>query len=133
MSSGVSAPSTRTPALRQRDFLVRLAQRRLLERLAGLDDAARQRHLSAVAAERVGAHGQHDVRASREREQQQQAGGVADRAGEAGRPARGAAAARAGPARRQPGRGLASAEDRSAIRAEKERGNWQTLNGNRKR
>ena len=51
---------------RQRDFLVRLAQRRLLERLARLDDAARQRHLPAVP-ERVGAHGEHDVRVARRR------------------------------------------------------------------
>ena len=52
MSSGVSAPSTRTPSSGRRDLLVRLAQRRLLERFAGLDDAARQRDLAAVPQRR---------------------------------------------------------------------------------
>ena len=71
----------------QRHFLVRLAQRRLLERFAGIDDAARQRHLAAVPAERIGANGQDDVRAVVVRKQEQQSGGVTDARGiETGRP-----------------------------------------------
>ena len=58
---------------RQRDLLVRFAQRRLLEGFARLDDAARQRHLAAVPAERLRAHRQHDVRAIADRKTQQQA------------------------------------------------------------
>ena len=46
---------------RQRDFLVRFAQRSLCVGFAGLGDAARQRHLAAVAAERVGPNSQDDV------------------------------------------------------------------------
>src|SRR5437867_2017085 len=49
----------------QPDFLVRLAQRGLLDGFAWLDAAAWQRHLTAVTPERVGAHGKHDVRVSR--------------------------------------------------------------------
>jgi len=48
MSSGVNAPSNPDRCQRQRHFFVRLAKRRLLVRLARLDDPARQRHLSAV-------------------------------------------------------------------------------------
>ena len=106
----------------ERDFFVRLAQRRLLERLARFDDAARQRHLAAVPAERVGADGQHDVRVVLAREEEQQAGGVAERAPHpAGQAPRGRGAIRACAA--APGRGLASATERSAIRTENERGN----------
>ena len=41
---------------RQPDFFVRLPQRRLLEGFARFHDAARQRHLSAVASERAGSN-----------------------------------------------------------------------------
>ena len=51
----------------QRDFFVRLPQRRLLERLAGIDHAARQRHLPAMT-QRVGAHGEDDVRFRHDRQ-----------------------------------------------------------------
>ena len=67
MSSGVSAPSTRTSSSGSADLLVRLAQRRLLEGLARIDDAAGQRHLAAMA-QRLGAHGEDDVRLSRSTE-----------------------------------------------------------------
>ena len=71
MSSGVSAPRTRTAVEWQRDLFVRFAQRRLLERLAGIDHAARQRHLTAMP-QRVGAHGEDDVRVASRSETQQQ-------------------------------------------------------------
>ena len=62
----------------QRDFFVRLAQGRLFERFAGLDDAARQRHLSTVSPQRLGAHGQHDVSTPGARKEEQQASRIAN-------------------------------------------------------
>ena len=41
---------------------MRFTKGRLLESLACFDDAARKRHLPAVAPERVGPKGQQDVR-----------------------------------------------------------------------
>src|SRR5437763_13725781 len=46
---------------RKRDLFMRIAQRRLLERLTRLEHAARQRHLTAVPPQCFGAHGQDDV------------------------------------------------------------------------
>ena len=87
MSIGVSAPSTRLASTRQRDLFVRFAQRGLLERFAGLDDAARQRHLPAVPPERVRANSEHDVCACLVGKHQQESGRVAYARGvEAGRP-----------------------------------------------
>ena len=59
------------------DLFMRLAQRRVLERFAAIDGAARQRHLAAVAIERFGADGQHEVRPIVARKEQQQPGGMA--------------------------------------------------------
>ena len=44
------------------DLLVRLAKRRLLEGFAGIDHAARQRHLTAMPFERIGSHRQQHAR-----------------------------------------------------------------------
>src|SRR5207244_732490 len=63
---------------RERVFFVRFAERRLLECSAWIEHAARQRHLTAVTAERVGAHGEHDVRAIVDRKDKQQARRMAD-------------------------------------------------------
>jgi len=49
---------------RQRDLLVRLAERRLLERLPRIDNAARQRDLAAMP-QRISADGEDDVGLSR--------------------------------------------------------------------
>ena len=57
---------------------MRLAQRRLLECLAWFDDAARQRHLSAVPSERARAKREHDVRTPGDGKHQQQPGRIAD-------------------------------------------------------
>ena len=81
MSIGVSEPRIRASATRQADFLVRLTQRRLLERFARIDDAARQRDLSAVPAERVRANGQHEMGAAVDRKDQQQARRMANSGG----------------------------------------------------
>ena len=47
----------------ERDLFVRFTQRCMWVRLSGLDDTARQRHLTAVAPERTGANGEHKLRA----------------------------------------------------------------------
>ena len=109
MSSGVSAPSTRTPSSASADLLVRLAQRRLLERLARIDDAARAatpgRRAAAPRRARSGRCAPRPTMNAESRgvaercsaasaasafgfgKHQQQAGGVADaRRVEAGRP-----------------------------------------------
>ena len=59
-------------------FFVCLAQRGLIDRLARIDHAAGQRHLSTVTLERVGAHGQDDVRPIVERKREEQTGGAPD-------------------------------------------------------
>ena len=56
------------------DLLVRLAQRRLFERLTRFDDAAGQRDLAAVPLERAGAHGQNEMRAVLGGKEQQEPG-----------------------------------------------------------
>lgn len=66
---------------REGDFLVGLTQRRLLERLARVHGAARQRDLSAVPAQRVRSNGQHDMRAMVDRKDQQQARRMANPGG----------------------------------------------------
>ena len=69
------------------DLLVCFAERRLFERLARFDDAAGQRDLAAVPLERAGAYGQDEMRAVLEREEQQEAGRMANpRPVEVGRP-----------------------------------------------
>ena len=69
-------PAEHSTSSIESDFLVRFAQRRLLECFAGVDDAARQRDLTAVPPG-VRPHRQHDVRAIVDREDQQQAGRMA--------------------------------------------------------
>jgi hypothetical protein len=61
---------------RQPHFLAGFPERGLFERFAGIDDAARQRNLAAVTAERIGADRQENVRVrlsiySRREDQQQ--------------------------------------------------------------
>ena len=54
------------------DFFVRFAKRRLLIGFASIDHAARQRDLSAVASQTLGANRQDDIRARPVRDQQDQ-------------------------------------------------------------
>ena len=58
---------------RQADLFVRLAQRGLHDALARLDDPSRERDLSTVPSELLGADGQQDVRSILSGKQQQQA------------------------------------------------------------
>ena len=45
----------------KRNFFVRFPERRLLKRFPRVDNAAGQRHLTAMPLERIGTHGQDDV------------------------------------------------------------------------
>ena len=45
----------------KRNFFVRFPERRLLKRFARVDDAAGQRHLTAMPLERIGTHRQDDM------------------------------------------------------------------------
>ena len=75
MSSGVSASEQAHAVGDERDLLVCFAQRRLLERFARFDDAARQRHLSAMPHRDRSAPSATRGRA-RHGEDEQQSGGV---------------------------------------------------------
>jgi len=62
----------------ERHFLLRLAESRLFEGLTGFDGAAWQRDLSAVPPQGLGAECQHDVRAGRDRKNQDEARRMTD-------------------------------------------------------
>ena len=100
MSIGVSAPRRRTASGASAISSCASRSAACCVGLSGLGHAARQRHLAAVAAERVGANRQDDVRILSDREDEEQAGRVADaRRVEIRRATRGEAAAPSGRAR----------------------------------
>jgi hypothetical protein len=69
------------------DFFAGLTKRRALERLAVVDDTARQGNLAAVPGEVCASYGQDGVRSFIDRNDQKQSGGVPDvRDVEPGRP-----------------------------------------------